>query len=81
MPRLVAAFLIVMLASIGLPLLNGFVGEFLILLGGFRFDKALGAVAASGVVLGAAYMLWMYQRVMFGEMTNEKNAAMSEGLA
>jgi NADH-quinone oxidoreductase subunit M len=78
MPVYSVCFLIIMLSSIGLPGLNGFVGEFLILLGGFRFDKVLGAIAASGVVLGAAYMLWMYQRVMFGEVTNEKNLAMKD---
>ena len=78
LPVYSVCFLIVMLSSIGLPGLNGFVGEFLILLGGFRFDKVLGAIAASGVVLGAAYMLWMYQRVIFGEVTNEKNAAMKD---
>lgn len=60
-------FLIATLSSIAVPLTNGFVGEFLILLGTFRFDKILGAVAASGVVLGAVYMLWMYKRVFFGE--------------
>ena len=54
MPVYAVCFLIIMLSSIGLPGLNGFVGEFLILLGGFRFDKVLGAIAASGVVLGAA---------------------------
>jgi NADH-quinone oxidoreductase subunit M len=78
MPVYAVCFLIVMLSSIGLPGLNGFVGEFLILLGAFRFDKVLGAVAASGVVLGAAYMLWMYQRVMFGEVTNEKNKTLTD---
>jgi len=78
MPVFAACFLVITLSSIGLPGLNGFVGEFLILLGGFRFDKVLGAIAASGVVLGAAYMLWMYQRVMFGEVTNEKNAALKD---
>ncbi|MFN2426886.1 MAG: proton-conducting transporter membrane subunit, partial [Candidatus Binatia bacterium] len=78
MPVYAACFLIITLSSIGLPGLNGFVGEFLILLGGFRFDVALGAIAASGVVLGAAYMLWMYQRVMFGEITNEKNATLKD---
>src|SRR5499433_398175 len=62
MPRLVAAFLIVTLSSIGLPGLNGFVGEFLILLGAFRANPWAGVLAVSGVVLGAVYMLWMYQR-------------------
>src|SRR3954466_4896307 len=77
-PRLVAAFLIVTLASIGLPGLNGFVGEFLILLGGFRWDPRLAAVAATGVILSATYMLWMFQRVNYGPVTNEKNAALPD---
>ncbi|HYC00055.1 MAG TPA: NADH-quinone oxidoreductase subunit M [Candidatus Limnocylindrales bacterium] len=78
MPVYAVCFLVVMLSSIGLPGLNGFVGEFLILMGGFRFDKVLGAIAASGVVLGAAYMLWMYQRVMFGPVTNSANESMPD---
>jgi NADH-quinone oxidoreductase subunit M len=73
MPRLVACFLLVTLSSIALPGLNGFIGEFLILLGSFRWWAALTAVAASGVILSAVYMLWMFQRVNFGEITNEKN--------
>jgi NADH-quinone oxidoreductase subunit M len=73
-PRLVAAFLIVTLSSIGLPGLNGFVGEFLILLGAFRVDPRLAAIAATGVILSATYMLWMFQRVNYGPVTNEKNA-------
>jgi NADH-quinone oxidoreductase subunit M len=73
-PRLVAAFLIVMLSSIGLPGLNGFVGEFLILLGAFRWDPRLAAFAATGVILSATYMLWMFQRVNYGPVNNEKNA-------
>ena len=78
MPIYTALWVIVTLASIGVPGTNGFVGEFLILLGAFRFNHALGAVAASGVVLGAAYMLWMYQRVMFGPVTNEKNLKLTD---
>ena len=74
MPHLVAAFLIVTLASIGLPGLNGFVGEFLILLGAFRWEPRLAAVAATGLVLSATYMLWLFQRVNYGPVTNEKNA-------
>src|SRR3954464_7555681 len=73
-PHLVAVFLIVTLASIGLPGLNGFVGEFLILLGAFRWDPRLAAFAATGVILSATYMLWMFQRVNYGPVTNEKNA-------
>jgi NADH-quinone oxidoreductase subunit M len=77
-PRLVAAFLIVTLASIGLPGLNGFVGEFLILLGAFRWDPRLAAFAATGVILSATYMLWMFQRVNYGPVTNEKNATLAD---
>ena len=76
-PRLVAAFLIVTLSSIGLPGLNGFVGEFLILLGAFRWDPWLAAFAATGVILSAVYMLWMFQRVNYGPVSNEKNAALA----
>src|SRR5436190_1350157 len=77
-PHLVAAFLIVTLSSIGLPGLNGFVGEFLILLGAFRWDPRMAAFAATGVVLSATYMLWMFQRVNYGAVTNEKNAGMTD---
>ena len=73
-PHLVAAFLIITLSSIGLPGLNGFVGEFLILLGAFRWNPKMAAFAATGVILSAAYMLWMFQRVNYGPVTNEKNA-------
>jgi NADH-quinone oxidoreductase subunit M len=65
--------MIVALSSLGLPLLNGFVGEFLIILGAFHARPLFGALAALGVVLAAVYLLWMYQRVFFGTVTNEKN--------
>jgi formate hydrogenlyase subunit 3/multisubunit Na+/H+ antiporter MnhD subunit len=61
------------LSSIGLPALNGFIGEFLILQGIFVVSKVWAAFAASGVVLGAAYMLYLYQRTMFGKIENPKN--------
>jgi NADH-quinone oxidoreductase subunit M len=77
-PRLVAVFLIVTLSSIGLPGLNGFVGEFLILLGAFRRDPQMAAFAATGVILSAVYMLWMFQRVNYGSVTSEKNAALPD---
>ncbi|MEQ1868606.1 MAG: NADH-quinone oxidoreductase subunit M [Vicinamibacterales bacterium] len=76
-PRLVAAFLIITLASIGLPGLNGFVGEFLILLGAFAWNPTLAAFAATGVILSATYMLWMFQRVNYGPIT-EKNKALPD---
>jgi NADH-quinone oxidoreductase subunit M len=72
-PRLVAAFLIVTLSSIALPGLNGFVGEFLILVGAFEWSPKLASLAATGVILSAVYMLWMFQRVNYGTITNEKN--------
>jgi len=78
MPRLVAAFLVVTLASIGLPGLNGFVGEFLILLGAFARHPWLTVVAATAMVLSATYMLWMFQRVNYGRVTNEKNAELPD---
>src|SRR5213079_3096396 len=78
MPRLVAVFLIVTLSSIGLPGLNGFVGEFLILLGAFRWDARMAACAATGVVLSATYMLWMFQRVNYGPVSGEENAGMTD---
>jgi NADH-quinone oxidoreductase subunit M len=77
-PHLVAAFLIVTLSSIGLPGLNGFVGEFLILLGVFRWNPGMAAFAATGVILSATYMLWMFQRVNYGTVTNEKNARLAD---
>jgi NADH-quinone oxidoreductase subunit M len=77
-PRLVAVFFVVTLSSIGLPGLNGFVGEFLILLGAFRWNPWLAAVATSGVILSAVYMLWMFQRVNYGPVTNPKNEGMKD---
>jgi NADH-quinone oxidoreductase subunit M len=74
LPKLSSAFLVVTLASIGLPGLNGFVGELLILVGAFRWNPPLASVAACGVLLSAVYMLWMFQRVNYGPVTNEKNA-------
>ena len=78
MPHLVGAFLILTLSSIGLPGLNGFVGEFLILLGAFRSNPRLAALAATGVILSAAYMLWMFQRVNYGPVTNDKNIGLPD---
>jgi NADH-quinone oxidoreductase subunit M len=72
-PRLTAVFLIITLSSIGLPSLNGFIGEFLVLLGAFRWEPRYAVFAATGVILSAVYMLWMVQRVYYGEVTNEQN--------
>src|SRR3954470_15156138 len=73
MPVYAAVFLVMTMSSIGLPTLNGFIGEFLILQGVFVANKIWAAFAASGVVLGAAYMLYLYQRTMFGKIENPKN--------
>jgi NADH-quinone oxidoreductase subunit M len=73
MPVYAAVFLLMTMSSIGLPTLNGFIGEFLILQGVFVANKMWAAFAASGVVLGAAYMLYLYQRTMFGKVENPKN--------
>jgi NADH-quinone oxidoreductase subunit M len=78
MPRFVAAFLLITLASIALPGMNGFVGEFLILLGAFLWNAKLAAVATIGVILSAVYMLWMFQRVNYGEITNPKNRSLPD---
>jgi NADH-quinone oxidoreductase subunit M len=77
-PAYSVALLLVMLASAGLPGLNGFVGEFLILLGSFRAWPWATTVATSGVVLGALYLLWMYQRVVFGPIVHDENRALAD---
>jgi NADH-quinone oxidoreductase subunit M len=78
MPIFAAFFMVVTLSSIGLPGLNGFVGEFLILVGTFKANGSYAVVAATGVILAAAYMLWMFQRVMFGELTKPENRALKD---
>lgn len=78
LPLFSAFFMIVTLSSIGLPLLNGFVGEFLILLGAFTANVPRGVVAATGIILSSVYMLWMYQRVVFGDVKDERNRALTD---
>src|SRR5271156_3078656 len=73
MPVLMGFFLFIALSSLALPPLNGFIGEFLILIGTFATHHAWASWAASGAVLSAIYLLWAYQRVGFGEVTVEKN--------
>jgi NADH-quinone oxidoreductase subunit M len=73
MPIYATLFAIIMLSSMGLPGLNGFIGEFLILIGAFQVRWWWGALAVTGIILGAAYMLWLYQRTMFGEITKDEN--------
>jgi len=78
MPTLSAFFLVATLSSIGLPFLNGFVGEFLILNGTWQANPWWAAFAATAVILSAVYMLWAYQRVIFGEITKEKNRTLPD---
>jgi len=78
MPAFATVFLIVTLSSIGLPGLNGFVGEFLILQGTFMNYKIFAILGASGVIFAAVYMLWMFQRVMYGEVTNPRNQVLKD---
>ena len=73
MPIYATFFMIVTLSSIGLPGTNGFVGEFLILLGTFKFNITYAVIATFGIVLAAAYMLWMFQRVVWGKVENPEN--------
>lgn len=78
MPVFAAFFMVVTLSSIGLPGLNGFVGEFLILVGTFKAKAVYAILAATGIILAAAYMLWMFQRVMFGELTKPENKVLKD---
>lgn len=73
MPIFAVCFMVITLSSIGLPGTNGFIGEFLILLGTFRVNTVYAVLAATGVILAAIYMLWMFQRVMFGKITRDEN--------
>ena len=73
MPVYAVIFMVFTMASVGLPGTNGFVGEFLILLGAFMSNKLVAAGAATGLVLGAAYMLWMFKNVIFGVVVHEEN--------
>ena len=72
-PIFAALFMIAVLSSVGLPGLNGFVGEFLILVGSFKQYTVFTIFATSGIVFAAVYLLWMFQRVMFQDITNQKN--------
>ncbi|MGD1010232.1 MAG: NADH-quinone oxidoreductase subunit M [Candidatus Aminicenantales bacterium] len=78
LPLYAAVFLIMTLSSIGLPGLNGFIGEFMILMGAWNVNWVWAAVAASGIILGAAYMFWLYQRVMFGRLENPANQSLKD---
>jgi NADH-quinone oxidoreductase subunit M len=78
MPVFATVFILVALSSIGLPGLNGFVGEFLILLGAFKEARPHTILAATGVILAAVYMLWAAQRVLFGKITRAENATLPD---
>jgi NADH-quinone oxidoreductase subunit M len=78
MPTLSSLFLVITLSSLGLPLLNGFVGEFLILNGAYLRNPRWGVLAATGVILSAVYLLWSYQRLVYGDVTNEKNKTLPD---
>jgi NADH-quinone oxidoreductase subunit M len=78
MPVYATFFMFIMLASVGLPLLNGFIGEFLVLSGAFRDRAVYGVLGATGVIWSACYLLWMYQRVFFGKVTHEVNQTLPD---
>ena len=78
MPVYATLFLLITLSSIGLPLMNGFIGEFLILSGAFQAKAIYGIIAASGVIWSAFYMLWLYQRIFYGTITNPVNAKLPD---
>jgi len=78
MPVFATIFMIITMSSIGVPALNGFIGEFTILQGTFEVSKLWAGLAVIGIVLGAAYMLWLYQRTMFGPITNPKNEKLAD---
>ena len=78
MPVSATFFLVITLSSVGLPLMNGFIGEFLILSGAFQAKMIYGILAASGVIWSAAYMLWMYQRVFYGTVKQEVNRTLPD---
>ena len=78
MPVYAASYLAIVLASAGLPLLNGFIGEFLVLSGAFQAKAVYGILAATGVIWSAVYLLWMYQRVFYGKVTHAVNNSLSD---
>jgi NADH-quinone oxidoreductase subunit M len=78
MPLYAASFLVIVLASAGLPLLNGFIGEFLVLSGAFQARAVYGILGATGIIWSAAYLLWMYQRVFYGKVTHPVNNSLAD---
>jgi NADH-quinone oxidoreductase subunit M len=69
-PKYSILFMIFILAALGLPGTSGFIGEFLILMGAFKDNFLVAVIASLGVIIGAAYMLWLYKRVVFGKLVN-----------
>jgi NADH-quinone oxidoreductase subunit M len=78
MPVYYNVFLVIMLSSVGLPILNGFVGEFLILTGSFQVNWLMTTIATTGVILAAVYLLYMFRRVFFGELTHAENRTLPD---
>jgi NADH-quinone oxidoreductase subunit M len=78
MPIYAATYLVAVLASAGLPLLNGFIGEFLVLSGAFQDKAVYGILGATGVIWSSIYLLWMYQRVFYGKVTHAVNNSLSD---
>ena len=77
-PVYAVTFLMIVLASVGLPLMNGFIGEFLVLSGAFQAKAVYGILAATGVIWSAGYLLWMYQRVFYGKVTHAVNNSIAD---
>jgi NADH-quinone oxidoreductase subunit M len=77
-PVYAATYLFIVLASVGLPLLNGFIGEFLVLSGAFQAKVIYGILGATGIIWSAGYLLWMYQRVFYGKVTHSINNSMGD---
>ena len=71
MPKYAIVFMVFTLGALGLPGTSGFVGEFLVLMGTFKKNILVATIASLGVILGAAYMLWLYKRIVFGKLINE----------
>ncbi|HLY99511.1 MAG TPA: NADH-quinone oxidoreductase subunit M [Candidatus Angelobacter sp.] len=78
MPVYATFFLIAVLSSVGLPLMNGFVGEFLVLSGAFQNNMIYGILGTTGVIWGAAYLLWMYQKVFYGPIHHDENRSLQD---
>jgi len=78
MPKFAAFFMLFAMANSGLPATSGFVGEFMVILGAVKFNFWVGLIAATTLILGAAYSLWMYKRVVFGAVANDEVAQLKD---